>query len=44
MDWFVRERALTAVGQTGGIKVLKRFELQKSCAVWLLTKLLAGED
>jgi hypothetical protein len=44
MDWFVRESALSTVGRTGGINALKGFEFQKSYAVWLLTKLLTGED
>jgi Adenylylsulphate kinase len=44
MDWFVRENALSTTGRTGGINALKGFEFQKSYAVWLLTKLLTGED
>jgi hypothetical protein len=44
MDWFVRESALNTAGRTGGINALKGFEFQKSYAVWLLTKLLTGED
>lgn len=44
MDGFVRESALSTAGRTGGINALKGLEFQKSYAVWLLTKLLTGED
>jgi hypothetical protein len=44
MDWFLRQSALSTPGRTGGINALKGFEFQKSYAVWLLTKLLTGQD
>lgn len=44
MDWFVRGSALATPARTGGMHAEKGFEFQKAYAVWLLTKLLCGQD